>query len=128
MAIHIQTVNAVTLKNWLDRGEAVLVDVREPAEYAAEHIKGATLLPLSAVGRNTLPEHRGKKLAIHCMKGGRGGAACQKLLAEAPDTELYNLEGGITAWKAAGLPVESSGKKILPLDRQVQLTVCLAIM
>lgn len=124
----IESVNAATLKQWLDNGEAVLVDVREPAEHAAEHIAGAMLVPLGTVCQQRLPECAGKKLVIHCRKGGRGGSACEKLLQESPSLIVYNLEGGITAWQEAGLPVERSGKRCLPLDRQVQLTVGAAVL
>lgn len=126
MSLHV--VDVKTLKSWLERGEALLVDVREPAEHAAENIHGATLLPLGSVSKSTLPPHAGKKLVIHCRKGGRGGTACQKLLAEDPDLDIYNLEGGIDAWNAAGLAVASSGKFFLPLERQVQLTIGLCVL
>lgn len=119
----LNTVDTATLKHWLDRGEAVLIDVREPAEHASESIQGATLLPLGSVSKAALPPSAGKKLVIHCRKGGRGGSACEKLLAEDPNLEIYNLEGGIEAWNAAGLAVKTSGKAFLPLDRQVQLTI-----
>lgn len=119
----LKTIDATTLKQWLDTQEAVLVDVREPAEYAAENIQGAALLPLAGICKSTLPECAGKKLVIHCRKGGRGGSACEKLLAEDPTLDIYNLEGGIDAWRAAGLTVAGSGSPFLPLDRQVQLTI-----
>jgi rhodanese-related sulfurtransferase len=119
----LKTVDASTLKQWLERKEAVLIDVREPAEHAAENITSATLIPLGSITKSALPDCAGKKLVIHCRKGGRGGSACQKLLAEDPSLEIYNLEGGIEAWNAAGLTVASSGKAFLPVDRQVQLTI-----
>lgn len=119
----LKTVDATTLNLWLEKREAVLIDVREPAEHAAENILGATLLPLAGVSKSALPKHDGKKLVIHCRKGGRGGSACEKLLAEDPSLDIYNLEGGIEAWRTAGLMVASSGKTFLPLDRQVQLTI-----
>jgi len=124
----LRTIDAKTLKTWLDNNEAVLVDVREPAEHAAENITGATLLPLASVHKSTLPPCAGKKLVIHCRKGGRGGSACQKLLAEDPSLDIYNLEGGIEAWNAAGFTTASSGKAFLPLDRQVQLTIGLLLV
>lgn len=119
----LKTVDAKTLCNWLDTNKAVLVDVREPAEYAAENIHGAILLPLGSISKSALPPHAGKKLVIHCRKGGRGASACEKLLAEDPELEIYNLEGGIEAWNAACFLISSSGKFFLPLDRQVQLTI-----
>jgi rhodanese-related sulfurtransferase len=119
----IKTIDSNTLKNWLDKDEAVLVDVREHAEYEAEHIQGAILLPLGKVSKATLPQVAGKKLVFQCKAGKRGGMACEKLLAEMPDLEIYNLEGGITAWTQAGYSAKTSGKFFLPLDRQVQLTI-----
>ena len=58
----IQSVDAVTLKRWVENGEAIVVDVREPAEHAAENISGAILLPLGSISKSTLPETGGKKL------------------------------------------------------------------
>ncbi len=124
----IQTINAATLKSWLDKGEAMLVDVREPAEHNAQSIPGAASIPLANVCARTLPDNGGKKLVVHCKAGKRGGAACEKLLAESPDLEIYNLEGGIGAWAQAGYAVQSSGRKILPLDQQVQLTIGLGVL
>lgn len=124
----LRTVDAETLKQWLENGEAVLVDVREPAEYAAENIQGATLLPLSRVSKSVLPDCTGKKLVVHCRKGGRGNSACEQLLAEDPSLDICNLEGGIDGWRATGLTTVSSGKKFLPLDRQVQLTIGLCVL
>ena len=86
------------------------------------------LLPLGSVSKSALPPCAGKKLVIHCRKGGRGGSACEKLLAEDPSLDIYNLEGGIEAWNAAGLTIASSGKSFLPLDRQVQLAIGLILI
>lgn len=124
----MRNVDAKTLKQWLDRGEAVLVDVREPAEHRAEHIGGAALVPLSSARLAALPEHEGRKLVVHCLKGGRGAKACELLLAEDPALDVYNLEGGLGAWRDAGYAVNSSGRFFLPLDRQVQLTVGLGVL
>lgn len=122
------SVDANTLKQWLDSGEAMLVDVREPAEHAAEKIGGSALLPLRSVSKSALPPCEGKKLVLHCRKGGRSASACAKLLEEDPAMDLYNLDGGIEAWQAAGLAVAASGKPFLPLDRQVQLTIGLILL
>lgn len=124
----IKTVDVAILKRWIDKGEAIVVDVREPAEHAAENIAGATLVPLATVSKKTLPDTKGKKLVVHCRSGKRGTSACEKLLAEDPDLEIYNLEGGISAWAGAGHAVETSGKFFLPLDRQVQLTIGLFVL
>ncbi len=124
----IKTVDAATLKEWVNNGEAVIVDVREPAEHTAENIEGATLLPLSGISDKLLPETKGKKLVVHCRSGKRSTSACEKLLAEDPSLEIYNLEGGISAWAGAGNAVKTSGKFFLPLDRQVQLTIGMGVL
>lgn len=128
MAIY-QT-NPNELKQWLEAEEAILIDVREPAENRAESIAYARNLPLSDISMDAahLPEHRHKKLVIHCKSGKRSMMACEKLKKEQVSFDVWNLAGGIEAWKAAGLPTEKSDKKVLPLDRQVQLAIGLMIL
>ncbi|MDE2029709.1 MAG: rhodanese-like domain-containing protein [Alphaproteobacteria bacterium] len=124
----MHTVDAPTLKRWLDGGEAVLVDVREYGEYEAENIATSTLVPLASVSKNTLPDYAGKKLVMQCRSGRRSEVACHALLADIPGLDVYNLEGGILAWKQAGYPVAGTGNFFLALDRQVQLTVGLCLL
>lgn len=103
----IKSINCPTLQSWLEKDEAILIDVREVAENQAESIKGSTLIPLGTIDLSTLPELNGKKLVIHCKMGGRSASACERLLAQNPSLELYNLEGGITAWKNCGFDVKN---------------------
>lgn len=118
----VQQIDAATAKQWLTNNEAILIDVREPAEYASMNVIGAELHPLGSIGCGDLP-CTDKKILIHCQSGMRGNSACQKLVSEDDSLTVYNIEGGISALKDAGLPVESSGRNVLPLDRQVQLTI-----
>lgn len=109
---------------WLTDGTAMLIDVREPDEYKAEHIVYAASLPLALV--NTLPAHinlpQDKKIIFQCLKGKRGEQACAILPAKREGQIYYNLEGGIDAWKAAGLPVLTARSAIgISLFRQVQI-------
>lgn len=132
----IKLVTPETLKEWIANDKVVLVDVREPAEFANQHIEGAKLKPLSKICANDLSDcinnNESKKIVIYCGKGGRGNKACEKLHTEAGSTinngELYNLEGGITAWLASGGEVTDKKGFCLPLDRQVQLTVGLCVL
>jgi len=101
----IRTADAATVKRWLDSGDAILVDVREPGEHASESIEGAVLVPLASVSARSMPPLSGKKLVIHCQKGGRGEKACAALQEQLPSAEIYNLEGGIESWAQAGLPI-----------------------
>jgi len=123
----VKNIDAKTLKKWLENNEAIVVDVREPAEHEAEKISGSNLLPLAKVCKSSLPKYENKKLVLHCRSGKRSASACQKLLDEDSNLEIYNLEGGISAWSAEGCKIETSGKFFLPLDRQVQLTIGLGV-
>lgn len=104
----IKTIDAPTLKQWLANNEALLIDVREPGEYTAARITGATLIPLVTVTVAALPEAHGRKIVLHCHLGRRSLHACHQLLVDAPDLEVYNLEGGIAAWIEQGYPVDAN--------------------
>lgn len=113
---------AAEARRRLQTGEAVLVDVREADEYRREHIAGALSLPLAFV-KDGLPKGLtagGRTVIFQCQKGGRGNAAC---VAVGDDSDVRNLEGGIEAWKAAGLPVVGSGGARISVMRQVQIII-----
>jgi rhodanese-related sulfurtransferase len=121
----VKTVDPATLRQWLEQGGAILIDVREPAEHRARHIVQARPIPLGKIDAAGLPG--GRRIVVHCLKGGRGASACEKLIRQNPELEIYNLAGGIDAWESAGLPIKTAGF-VLPLDRQVQLTIGLALV
>lgn len=89
----------------LMRGGAILVDIREPDEHAAERIPGATHLPLSALPGAAPVAGAGQPVVFHCKMGSRTLVNADKL-APLAQGDAYILEGGIDAWKDAGLPVE----------------------
>lgn len=95
------SVSAETVRDWLANGEALLIDVREPDEYADEHIEGAVLLPLSSLDAGQLPAINGKRRVLQCLTGKRSGIALQKL-ADQGVTDLLHLDGGLLAYKKAG--------------------------
>jgi len=85
-------------------GRVILIDVREPSEYASERIHGALLYPLSTFDPAGLPDEEGKQVVLHCGSGKRSEAAWNK--AGAAGIRLRShMAGGLLAWKAAGLPV-----------------------
>ncbi len=113
----VQAADAATVKQWYDRNEILLVDVRETSEFDVEHIPGALLLPLSAFDPEIFPTLPGKKVVLHCAIGKRSEAAGKMLLKEG-HREVIHLTGGLVAWKTAGyatevqiLPPEPAGKK-----------------
>lgn len=91
----------------LDQGKAVLVDVREPDEHAGEAIPGAHLMPLSRFDPGHLPDRKGKALILHCKSGMRSTEAAKRCL-KAGIADITHMDGGIMAWRAAGLPVRSA--------------------
>ncbi len=94
----VTNIDCATLKKWLKNDEAVLIDVRELAEYQESKIDQAHLIPLGEISINSLPDFKNKKLVLHCRSGKRSLTAGAKLLEENPKLEIYNLEGGIIAW------------------------------
>lgn len=87
------------------RNDLVLVDVRSPEELYEGSIPNSQLIPFGelAKGKVTLPT--GKPLLLICAVGGRSYAVGQYFSGKGYG-EIYNLDGGISAWKAAGLPVQ----------------------
>lgn len=115
---------------WLSSGEAILIDVREPDEFKAEHIACAASLPLANVCRLLEQMHipEGRKIIFQCLRGKRGEQACALVHAMNATHDVYNLGGGIDRWKNAGLPVVSSVGARLSLFRQVQIIVGLLVL
>ena len=93
-------------KQRLDSGHAILIDIREHAEHAREHIIGARLAPLSAIDAHDFDRDHDKIAIFHCKSGMRTQTNAAKLLCKGFRQAFY-LQGGIEAWKAAGLPVHT---------------------
>lgn len=100
---------------------ATLVDVREPDEHARERIPGARNLPLSRLEEAELAVHQGRPVLFHCRSGARTQGNAARLAAKAGACEAYVVEGGLQAWKQAGLPVAEDRRQPLELMRQVQI-------
>jgi rhodanese-related sulfurtransferase len=89
-------------------GHAMIIDVREPSEYEAGHIKGSFLIPLGSVTTTEWPQgiSDGKKVIVVCAGGVRSAQACQILGQRFPERQFYNLIGGVNGWRAAGQAIE----------------------
>jgi rhodanese-related sulfurtransferase len=85
----------------LDRGEAILLDVREPQEWAAGHAPQAEHIPLGQVSPGSVPQ--GRTIVAVCRSGNRSSKAADVLAAAG--LPVHNLAGGMKAWAQAGLPV-----------------------
>ncbi len=91
------------IKQGLQDGSLVLVDVREPHEFAAGHIPGSVSLPLSMFDPTTLPE--GKRIVFSCAAGVRSVRAIEFARAAGLDIREH-YKGGFKDWAGAGEPVE----------------------
>ncbi|HIJ56667.1 MAG TPA: sulfurtransferase [Deltaproteobacteria bacterium] len=110
----VKSFNAEEAKQFMDRtsGEAfTLLDVRQPAEYESEHIPGATLIPLPDLGNRIAELDAGKPTIVYCAIGGRSRVASQ-MLAGKGFKEVFNLSGGIKAWRSG----KAVGREDLGLD------------
>lgn len=83
---------------------AVLIDVREPWEYEQARIPGAVLIPLGEVPTRLADIPDDRDVFMHCRTGGRSSRAVV-FLRERGRTRVYNVAGGLEAWREAGLPV-----------------------
>ena len=100
---------------------ATLVDIRSPDEHARASIPGAQNRPLDTLGQIEGQIEKPSAGVYHCRTGMRTGANADRLAAAA-DCPAYLLEGGLDAWRAAGLPVVEDRKAPMEIMRQVQIT------
>lgn len=108
-------------KKMLDDG-AILVDIREADERAREYIADASHLPLSRLDEADLSMHRGKPVIFHCRSGMRTASNAARLAAKLDGSrEAFIVDGGLDAWRKAGLPVVTDRRQPLELQRQVQI-------
>ena len=89
-----------------DDGGALIIDVREPNEYAQIRAKGAVLLPLGRLNNRVKDLPRDREILLMCRTGGRSSNATQ-FLASNGFENVTNVSGGIMAWHKAGLPTSA---------------------
>ena len=106
-ANELEELSPVEVHDQLLRRWIVLVDVREPQEYASERIPGALLSPLSTFDPRALPAGGQRRVVFHCGTGKRSMMAVRKCLDAAVAANTH-LKGGLQAWKAAQLPTISA--------------------
>lgn len=91
----------------INREDAYVIDVREPAEFGAGHVLGAKNLPLARVeaAGAEIAKRKDKPVIVYCASGERSTKAAA-LLRKQGFTRVFALAGGMKAWQDAGLPVE----------------------
>jgi len=117
---HLQSrrLSAHDLAIQLANHSATVIDVRDPMEYASGHIAGSLNVPLSRLGKATLPQG---PLVLVCQSGTRSARGVAQLRRQRHSAPVSDLEGGLPSWQQAGLPVRKLRGAPLPLMRQVQI-------
>jgi rhodanese-related sulfurtransferase len=107
----VSPAEAVTLIN---RTNAIVLDVRDDAEFASGHIADAIHIPLADLANRLgeLKKYKTKAVLVNCQRGARSAKASE-ILRKAEFTQVHNLQGGLDAWQQAKLPlVKTSGKAV----------------
>lgn len=95
----IKEVDQPTLEQWLQAPDApLLLDVREPHEREQFHI-GGVLIPLDEIMQRHAEIPADRPVVLYCRKGVRSAIAIQRLQARLGYQHLYNLKGGLSAWR-----------------------------
>lgn len=106
---NLSSAEAVTLIN---RSNALVLDVRDDAEFAAGHIADAMHIPVANLEARLgeLKKYINKPILVNCQRGARSAKACA-ILRKAEFTQIHNLQGGLNAWVEAKLPVVMGTEK-----------------
>jgi len=101
------SVNTLEATQLINRQDALMVDVREQAEYAQAHILNARWLPLSQIEARIgdIEKFKDKPVIVYCASGNRSSAAAATL-RKSGFSNVSNLSGGFAAWQQAGLPLQ----------------------
>ena len=109
-ASDIAAIDAESLRKRLQSNDKPLVvDVREPAEFDAGHIREALLVPLGTVANGLGDVAKDREIVLVC-RSGRRSAKAHGILAAKGYTKLVNLEGGMLSWEKLGYPVEKKNQ------------------
>lgn len=90
----------------MNNDDAVVVDVREAADFKKGHIKNAKNIPMSSLKQQLdgIANQKEKPVLMYCRSGNISGRAC-RLLKKSGYTDVHNLAGGILGWQDANLPL-----------------------
>ena len=99
-----ELIDIATFKSLISRDDVQVVDVRNAAEYAADHVPGAINLFVGTLADNLDKIDHSKQLVIHCQSGARAAIA-QSVLAAHGLKDVWNFSGGMAKWKDNNEPV-----------------------
>ena len=105
---NVQTIQVDKFRNLLNQDqadEAVILDVRTRGEHASERIVGTMNMPLDEIEQHLEELRKYKHVYVHCASGNRSKSGCAQL-TKAGFKNIYNFNGGTSAWKSAGFSLE----------------------
>ena len=107
--VGMKSITPAEAQKVIQNGSTIVIDVRTPAEFTDGHIKGAKNIDFYEDGFDEMVKKLDKNATyvVNCLSGGRSSKACS-IFDELGFKDTVNLEGGIGAWKNAGLLVESN--------------------
>jgi rhodanese-related sulfurtransferase len=120
MTVMLHPLSPQQVRERLDAGRAILVDIREVDEFARSHITGAQSQPLSTWEKAHLSVDPDADVIFTCRSGMRTAGACDRLAARIRG-DAFVLDGGLDAWVKAGLPVATDADAPMEIMRQVQI-------
>ncbi|MCX7175599.1 MAG: rhodanese-like domain-containing protein [Proteobacteria bacterium] len=99
---HVSPMQATLM---LNREDALVIDVREASEWSTGHIPNSRHIAISQLEKqiHEIEKFKTRHLIVNCQTGNRSSSACNALKKHGFE-KVYNLAGGIAAWREAGLP------------------------
>lgn len=117
----VEEIDPQTVHQWMQSGEAVVVDVRSTPMRETRSIAGTIGMPLTQLDFDSLEIRDGQSVVFQCEVGITSMRAARLAAAHGMKAPIYNLKGGIREWNRLGLPVEGMSNAPLSLRRPVWL-------
>ncbi|HQZ97973.1 MAG TPA: rhodanese-like domain-containing protein [Pyrinomonadaceae bacterium] len=108
-------------------GECQVIDVREFSEFNSERIADAQFMPLSNFEKHEAEIDHTKPVYLMCRSGNRANQAAERLMKKG-FTDIHVIQGGMTAWSGANLPIVKGGSTVWSLERQVRFAAGLFVV
>lgn len=101
-----QSISILRATQLINQGKGAVLDIREPTEFSAGHLRDAKNIPLKELANRIgeLDKFKSKAVIVVCQTGTRSAKAIAQL-KKAGFAEAFSLDGGVAAWQAQGLPV-----------------------
>jgi rhodanese-related sulfurtransferase len=115
------SITGAALLQRLAAHSAIVIDVREPGEFAGGHVPGSINVPLGGLAAHDFGKLDGRGIVLVCASGRRSERGCDALsaLPALAGADISSLEGGVAAYTSAGGTLAATGRGVIPIERQV---------